>query len=377
MDSHTRLVMIFAMSLGLFAAIMLTRQLNLALQYDFLLLAFLPYAACVLGGFAPDVWRLIRRKTSAAERHKAQRQRFEKRIQHIWGLSLKKLEETTSLALQRIEDAQERLGLELKGQPSDLYLIIRLGYRSVRLARAINCLCTNGYADEAYALCRNLMELEANIWFIMVSGDAEGNCKRYNAWDNAKFYRYARDDAPRLNSPPSQDELDKMKKEYDACVKEYGEEILKIEGAWAIAYREGGSKKVEARNVPDRAFHAMPYLKSDRRLLYEGWKSRWDHLNSMVHNSPRSTMASRSAPKKGDVVTVPSVYGLGEPIDEAARMMLNISSVIAKYIPAEKVEKSEKLGKRTMDALLETGAALSEIPATVNPWWHRKSESSK
>ena len=60
-----------------------------------------------------------------------------------------KLEETASLALQRIEDAQERLESVLNEQPSPLYLIVELGYKSVRLVRAISCLCRNGYADEA------------------------------------------------------------------------------------------------------------------------------------------------------------------------------------------------------------------------------------
>ena len=77
------------------------------------------------------------------------KQIMEAQIESVWGSSLGKLEETASLALQRIEDAQERLESVLNEQPSPLYLIVELGYKSVRLVRAISCLCRNGYADEA------------------------------------------------------------------------------------------------------------------------------------------------------------------------------------------------------------------------------------
>ena len=77
------------------------------------------------------------------------KQIMEAQIESVWGSSLGKLEETASLALQRIEDAQERLESVLNEQPSPLYLIVELGYKSVRLVQAISCLCRNGYADEA------------------------------------------------------------------------------------------------------------------------------------------------------------------------------------------------------------------------------------
>ena len=299
------------------------------------------------------------------------KQIMEAQIESIWGSSLGKLEETASLALQRIEDAQERLESVLNGQPSLLYLIVELGYKSVRLVRVISCLCRNGYADEAYSLCRNLMELEANIWFIMVSGDAEGNCKRYLAWDNAKFYRYVRENRTNLDPPPSEDEWAEMTKEYRKRVEEYGEKNLKNEDAWAIALREQGSKEVKAQNVTDRALHSMPYLADKPKLLHEGWKSRWDRLNSMAHNSPRSIMTSLAAPREKVVVTGQSALGMREPIKEAARMILNISSSIANNISVGKTEKADTLGKRTMESALATAALLEKVPVEANPWWQR------
>ena len=345
-------------------------------QWQHIAFAGMPTIACGIVVFLPRVWRRMRGH-SEIDAHDELKRRMEAQIQIVWGPSLEKLDETISLARQRIDDTSNRLYSELNGQPSPLYLVIELGYKSVRMARAIKCLCVNGFADEAYALCRNLMELEANIWFIMVSGDAEGNCERYVIWDNAKFYRDTRDNMPELDSPPSEDEWKELTEKYDKCVAEYGEENLEIKEGWAIAHREGSSKEVKAQNVPDRAFHSMPYLEDDRHFLHEVWKSHWNHLNSVVHSSPRSTMMSLAASEKGISVAGQSAFGLREPMKDAARMALNISSTIANNIPAEKTEKSEKLGKRTMDAMSGTLKLLNEVPASANPWWQRNEQAKQ
>ena len=356
----------------------LSINLLIEIPYQWQHIAFtgIPIVACGIVVFLPRIWRRMRGR-SEIDAHDELKRRMETQIQIVWGPSLEQLDETISLAQQRIDDASARLYSELNGQPSPLYLVIELGYKSVRLARAIKCLCANGYADEAYALCRNLMELEANIWFIMVSGDAEGNCERYIIWDNAKFYRDTRDNMSELDNPPSEDKWKELTDKYNKCVEKYGEENLKKPEAWAIAYRERGSKEVKARNVPARAFHSMPYLRNDRHLLHDVWKSHWNHLNSVVHSSPQSTMRSQAAPEKGISVAGQSAYGLREPIADAARMALNISSTIANNIPAEKTEKSEELGKRTLDANVKTHELLSEVPAIANPWWQRNKQAEQ
>ena len=347
---------------------------------------FMPIIFCGMAVFLPRIWRRIRERRSM-EAPTESRPPIEEHIDDIWGCALEKMAGTADLAEQRVQDTQERLETTLNGSRTSLYLVIELGYKAVRLARAIRHLCADGYADEAYALCRNLMELEANIWFIMTRDDAAESCKRYNAWDNAKFYRYVLNNKSRLDPP--EDDWEKMTEEYNQYVAEYGEKNLRNERGWAVIHLETRPKnrrrnrkrrnsgEFRVLDVPGRAFHAMPYLKSDRKLLHEGWKSRWDHLNSMVHNSPRSVMTSQTSPRKGVIVTGKSAYGLRDPIASATSMALNISSTIANYIPAEQTEESEELGKQTLDAALETHEILSKVPVSANPWWQRETETSK
>ena len=345
-------------------------------QWESSVFAGMPVISCGVVVFLPRIWRRMRGRTKDDPGFESMPP-IEQHIDDIWGPSLEKMAETIDLAEQRIQDAVDRLEFALNGQKSHLYLVIGLGYRAVRLARAIRYSCVDGYPDEACAHCRNLMDLEANIWFIMVSGDAEGNCERWMIWENAKFYRYVRENRSKLDSSPSEDEWQRMTDDYRKWVDEYGEDDLKNENAWAIAYREGGSKKIKAWSVTARAFHCMPYLERDRHLLHEDWKNRRNHLNSMVHISPRSIFMSQSSPRENVIVSGQSALGLRDPVEEATSMILNISSAIANNILPEKTEKSEKLGKQTMDAFKKTLEILHEVPAAANPWWQRKSESSK
>ena len=371
---------------GAMTSVVIALWIGIPYEWQPVVFTFMPIIFCGMVVFLPRIWRRMRGRTKDDAGSESMPP-IEQHIDDIWGPSLEKMVETIDLADQRIQDAQERLQMDVNGSKTPLYMVIELGYKSVRLARAIRCLCANGFADEAYALCRNLMELEANIWFIMTRDDPAETCKRYNAWDNAKFYRYVLNNKSKLNPP--EDKWNKMTEEYEQCVAEYGENKLGNPRGWAVARSKTRAKnrrrnrrrrnpgEYSVLDVPKRAWHAMRHLKSNRKLIYEVWKSRWDHLNSMVHNSPRSIMTSQASPKEGVIATGQSAYGLRDPIYEATRMALDISSTIAYYIPAEKTEKSKELGKQTMNAAMKTNEILSKVPAAANPWWQRKSESSK
>ena len=282
------------------------------------------------------------------------------------------LKETVSLAEQRIDDAQERLWSAMQNQETPLNQIFWMGYKAIQTASAIHVLCENGYADQAYSKCRELMEFEANIFFIMTSGDPTETSKRYSDWSLARFHKYVSENKSSLEI--SNDEWKELDEAYQIIKEIYtlkGENVHKKD-RWAIAWREKGTKKIEAFSVRKRAEHSMPYLKHEPYLIHEIWKGRWYHANEAIHNDPRVLMASLSSPAENVVVTGSSNIGLREPIREAALMILNISSIISHNIPAEQTEASDTLGDKTMEASTTTLKLLRDVPGEVNPWWQRQ-----
>ena len=336
------------------------------------LLAGVPAFVSLLVALAPRAWRHWRPTECVCIGHLPGPFPALFAVRQVWGPSLDSFKKTVSLAKQRIDDAQERLGSAMQNQETPLNQIFWMGYKAIQTASAIHVLCENGYADQAYAKCRELMEFEANIFFIMTSGDPTETSKRYSDWSLARFHKYVSENKSSLAI--SSDEWTELDEAYQIIKEEYarkGENVHKKE-RWAIAWREKGTKKIEAFSVRQRAEHSMPYLKREPYLIHEVWKSRWYHANEAIHNDPRVLMASLSSPAENVVVTGSSNIGLREPIREAALMILNISSVISHNIPAKQTEASDTLGNKTMEASTTTLKLLRDVPIRVNPWWLRQ-----
>ena len=338
------------------------------------LLAGVPAFVSPLVAIAPLAWRRWRTRRSVASASLPGPIPALLAVRRIWGPSLDSLDETISLAEQRIEDAQERLASDTPDRKTSLNQIFWIGYKAIQTARAIHVLCENGYASQAYSKCRELMELEANTFFIMTSGEPEETCKRYSVWSNAKFYDYVRKNRQHLDI--SDKEWTDLDAEYQKNKTEYarnGEDIHSRDG-WAVAWRDGKTRKIKAQNVVERAKASMPYLAKEPNLLHEVWRDHWDRVNEAIHNSPRALWMDQASPAENTAVTGSSNYGLKEPIQDTARMILNISSVISQNIPAEDTKTSEILGCETMAASTKTVNLLIDVPVAVSSWWQRREE---
>ena len=279
MNWHTTIV-VCATMISAGVAIFASVWLNIPGNWEASLFAGMPAFVCLFTHLTLLVWESLRTTkrvpiTSFPEPFAAL---FA--VRHIWGKSLDSLKETIALAEQRIDDAQERLGATMQNQETPLNQIFWMGYKAIQTARSIHSLCENGYADQAYASCRVLMELEVNIFFIMTDCDPEEMCKRYVVWDNAKFYQYLYDNRHSLDI--SEEEWRDMDKHYQNDKQEYeskGENIHSRDG-WAVHWKKdenGGMKKVRAGNVVERAEIAMTRLvgkhTSRAQFMEYGWKS--------------------------------------------------------------------------------------------------------
>ena len=368
-------IVVCATTISAAVAILASFWLNIPQNWEASLQAGTPAFVCILAYLAPRVWGRLRatRRVPLTGFPEPFAALFA--VRRVWGPSLDSLKETISLAEQRIEDAQGRLGSAIQNQETPLNQIFWMGYKAIQTARAIHSLCENGYADQAYASCRVVMELEVNIFFIMTGCDPEEICKRYAVWDNAKFYDYVRKNKGNLDI--SEEEWHDMDVHYQNDKQEYeakGENIHSRDG-WAITWKKGENGKTErvrAGNVVERAEVAMMRLIDEADSIYGIWLDKWDHVNETIHNRPRTLWMGRSSTKEDTMVTGASNVGLRDPIEDVARMMLNISSAISNRIPAERTETSETLGDKTVEASAETIRLLGDVPVEVNPWWQRQ-----
>ena len=136
----------------------------------------------------------------------------------IWGRPLSKLQTVIALGGEKIRLAQSELEEPLQGRTTNIYDLIRIGYKCIQTCNTVHLLCAKGFPDQALSLCRGLMEQEVNLWFIATIENKEEVTQRYFDWEKAKFYRYVRDRKDRLdkrNLGPTTEEWDALTKEYE------------------------------------------------------------------------------------------------------------------------------------------------------------------
>ena len=138
-------------------------------------------------------------------------------LMNTWGPPLCTLEKLVSVCEERVDEAQDRLAEEKKGERSSLFEVTRTGFKCVQVARGILVLCRNGYPDQAYALSRSLVEQGVNIGFILTSGKLEEVAQRYIDWEKAKFYRFikrTKDRRDLIGHGPTDEEWELLTREY-------------------------------------------------------------------------------------------------------------------------------------------------------------------
>ena len=370
MPSVTLLVVVVSQCFAWFVFMYLGIQQQLQAQ----IFVSIPAALCVLYAIVG----LIRVKLNDAEVKKDNNAAkvVNSQLKHIWGPSFDALETLVGLAEKRIQEAQQRLQKGKQGNPSSLFEIARTGYKSIQVARAILVLCRGGYPDQAYILCRALVEQRVNIGFILTSGKLEEVAQRFLDWEKVKFYRFIKRTKARrdkMNRGPTAAEWADLTDEYQRIKAKYAGDMGDIDEKeeWAIAYRDGLTRTIKAFNVADRARHSMPCLVSDEDLLFDAWEMEWQDLNEFTHTTPRSLNESMSSPGPNVVVSGASSIGIYEPASIAGREILNLSSVISHNLTPSQSSEAEKLGSEAMELHKKLLEELQKIPPAAFPWYQR------
>ena len=310
--------------------------------------------------------------------------RTEFQLATIWGPPLSQLQTVITLGGERVKLAQAELEESLQDGTTNIYALIRIGYKCIQTCRAVHLLCAKGFPDQALSLCRGLMEQEANLGFISAIENKEEVTQRYLDWERAKLYVYMKggkdkgrkDRLANRHWGPTNEEWEALAREYERLELKYGnDEKLGQHEYWAFGTRANGTQPVEAFSVSDRAWQSMPWLPSDEKQLHDAWALEWQRLNEFTHTTPRSIFESASSNDQNVVVMGQSSIGIDEPLVIAGRSMLNISTrltnIATSKLPKGKSRRSEDLGKKTVKAYREMLEELENIPVEATSW-HRR-----
>lgn len=81
----------------------------------------------------------------------------EAQLETIWGTSLSKLDTVISLGEERIKLAQSELQESLRGSSTNVYALVRIGYKCIQTSKAARLLCVKGFPDQALVVSRRVV----------------------------------------------------------------------------------------------------------------------------------------------------------------------------------------------------------------------------
>ena len=203
-------------------------------------------------------------------------------IDQVWGKSLSLLSDVIDSAELSISTCEKWCN-----EGNGLFRLINMGAACIRQARAGQTLCRNGFADEAYSLCRSLWEKQIDIGFILLSGDPAMVLRRYYDWDRTKLLGFGldhKDGLDELGQGPGagwddvMEQLENILGKYDATERR----SVGKGDKWAKLYRDLGShKKSEILDSFEDRAAAVGNGGTDSQF-------RWLMYNGAVHMSPSS-----------------------------------------------------------------------------------------
>ena len=237
MPSAALVIVVVAQLITMFVTTYIGVQQQLQAQ----ILFGIPAVLCILYGFIGLIRGRLNKDDTDLVRDEASA--VDSQLKHIWGPLLNALETMIDLGERRIQQAQQRLEDEKQGETTSLYEVVRTGYKCIQVARGILILCRNGYPDQAYILCRTLVEQRVNLGFILTSGKVEEVSERYLDWEKVKFYKFikrTKERRDKMNRGPTIREWADLTNEYQWIKTKYAGGVGDIDEKeeWAIAYRD-------------------------------------------------------------------------------------------------------------------------------------------
>jgi hypothetical protein len=262
-----------------------------------------------------------KRMPTLLREHEKKKKRFQRNLTSQWGRALNLLEWFSLLSQEIGAEYNDfiRSNEENKITPR-FEILIRSHARACQVALEILALLKNGFADGAHARWRTLHEIavETNI----INKNDDELATRYLNFDAIQNYKSAKsyqEHADELHFQPlSNGEILKLEDAYKELVKMYGEDFANDNG-WAI-----------------------PLVKKSKPSFYDLEKiAEFDHIRPFyklaclnVHGGPRGILFRLGLHEDQDILLAgPSSNGLGDPIQNTAYSLLQVTASLLTFEP--------------------------------------------
>jgi len=240
---------------------------------------------------------------------------FESRLYQRWKTAFDLLECLIRVALESGEAHKNKLAKTTN--KSNMYkraALIKIHARAVHIANEILVLLKAGYADGANARWRSLHELAIISFFLNENNDDVS--KRYLDHDIVKRFKEAKDYKKaykKLGYPPlGRKEFNKLKKENDNLIKNYGKEFKYVNGfEW-----------IPKNILSNRNFRAL-----EEHVRLEKLHPFYNLSSNSVHGGARGFYRLGLMDKWQDKILLAgaSNYGLADPLQNTAISLLHVS----------------------------------------------------
>jgi hypothetical protein len=260
-----------------------------------------------------------RQTKSTLKKIKSERRKFLGYHNKVWRKPLDLLEALIGLSLELGSEFSQKFK-SITSSDSDIILqvLTRLHARGCQVSSEILTLLRGGFADGAHARWRTLHELSVITQFISVNEN--DLAERYLAhsavvdYQRALQYRKYSDDLS--YAPMSDEDFNAIKLNYDEVLKKYGSNF-KSDYGWASEIL--GNPKPNFTNIEEKVneSHMQPFVKLAHINVHAGSKGIFYRLASPPHDNL--------------LVAGASVFGVGEPGQNTAYTINNLTSTLLMY----------------------------------------------
>jgi hypothetical protein len=262
-------------------------------------------------------WR--RQSNSILKSIKSERRKFINFHNRLWGKPLDLLDELISLSLELGNEFSKKFSSVVSNDNKIVFHTIkRLHLRGCQVSSEILNLLRGGFADGAHARWRTLHEICVIAQFISLNEN--DLAERYLAhsavtdYQRALQYRKYSDDLS--YAPLSDEDFSVIKSNYDEVLKKYGSNF-KSDYGWASDIL--GNPKPNFTIIEEKVneSHMQPFVKLAHMNVHAGSKGIFYRLASPPHDNL--------------LVAGASVFGVGEPGQNTAYTINNLTSTLLMY----------------------------------------------
>ena len=298
--------------------------------------------------------RIRKDASSGLKRHRKDRKGFEKRLNKLWKYPLDLLDLVIALSTEAGTEFNRKFRNEAVSSDDAVFeALTRLHARGCQVSGEILALLHAGFADGSHARWRSLHEMAVVASLIQEHG--QELAERYLLHETVQQYKLACEYEKffdRLDDePPSKENFDKLKEQYDELIARFGE-AFKGDYGWASSAI--GSNRPTMSDIEQHVQldHMRPYYRMASDNVHAN--SHGAHFRLGLHSSQQERV----------LLAGPSNLGLADPGHSTAISLLQLTTAL---LATESVLDCVVTMKILAELTNEVGEAFLKVHQELEP----------